>query len=98
MISIVCSKRGRCEAFQDGRHPETAQRQGSRHWPGQTREQLYSLPPRLCREIAESLNGKGEALPPPPNTPRNSHATRSSPACRAPASSWGRANPGRRWR
>ena len=35
----------------------------SRHWPGQTREQLYSLPPRLCREIAESLNGKGEALP-----------------------------------
>ena len=59
----VCSKRGRCEAFQDGRHPETAQRQGSRHWPGQTREQLYSLPPRLCREIAESLNGKGEALP-----------------------------------
>ena len=59
----VCSKRGRCEAFQDGRHPETAQRQGSRHWPGQTWEQLYSLPPRLCREIAESLNGKGEALP-----------------------------------
>ena len=48
----VCSKRSRCEAFQDGRHPETAQRQGSRHWPGQTREQLYSLPPRLCQEIA----------------------------------------------
>ena len=59
----VCSKRSRCEAFQDGRHPESAQRQGSRHWPGQTREQLYSLPPRLCQEIAESLNGKGEALP-----------------------------------
>ena len=52
----VCSKRGRCEAFQDGRHPETAQRQGSRHWPGQTREQLYSLPPRLCQEIAASVN------------------------------------------
>ena len=49
---------GRCEAFRDGRHPETAQRQGS-----QTRNQLYSLPPRLCQEIAESLNGKGEALP-----------------------------------
>ena len=58
----VCSKRSRCEAFQDGRHPETAQRQGSRHWPGQTREQLYSLPPRLCQEIAESLNGKGEVI------------------------------------
>ena len=51
----VCSKHGRCEAFRDGRHPETAQRQGSRHWPGQTRNQLYSLPPRLCQEIAESL-------------------------------------------
>ena len=55
----VCSKRGRCEALRDGRHPETAQRQGSRHWPGQTRDQLYSLPPRSRR----ALNGKGEALP-----------------------------------
>ena len=51
----VCSKHGRCEAFRDGQHPETAQRQGSRRWPGQTRNQLYSLPPRLCQEIAESL-------------------------------------------
>ena len=51
----ICSKRSRCEAFRDGRHPETAQRQGSRLWPGQTRNQLYSLPPRLCQEIAESL-------------------------------------------
>eukprot|EP00439_Symbiodinium_sp_Y106_P024860 s3061_g3.t1 len=66
---IVCSKRGRCEAFRDGRHPETAQRQGSRHWPGQTRGQLYSLPPRLCQEIAERLNGNAEYTSKQPRDP-----------------------------
>ena len=93
----VCSKHGRCEAFQDGRHPETAQRQGSRHWPGQTRNQLYSLPPRLCQEIAESLNGKGEALP-----DRRVHLETASRPDRSPRAVHGdlpraERNRGRRW-
>ena len=46
-----------CHAFADGRHPEAAQRRttnGRRNQ--QSREQLYSIPPRLCDEIAAAVS------------------------------------------
>ena len=52
----VCCKKQRCEAFRGSRHLETAQRRGGKERIGQNRDQLYSIPPRLCEEIAESIN------------------------------------------
>ena len=52
----VCCRSRRCEAFNNGRHAETAQRQGGKERIGQNRDQLYSIPPRLCEEIAASVN------------------------------------------
>ncbi|CAE7485585.1 FV3-083R, partial [Symbiodinium pilosum] len=49
-------KDDRCEAFSDGIHPEAAQRgttNGRRNQ--QSREQLYSMPPRLCDEIVAAV-------------------------------------------
>ena len=43
----ICRKHDPCDRVVDGRHPETAQR-GERR----TVEDLYSLPPELCDEIA----------------------------------------------
>ena len=48
----VCCNARRCEVFNNGRHAETAQRQGGKERIGQNRDQLYSIPPRLCEEIA----------------------------------------------
>ena len=53
----MCRKDDRCEAFADGIHPEAAQRgttNGRRNQ--QSREQLYSMPPRLCDEIAAAVS------------------------------------------
>jgi len=52
----VCCKASRCAAFNNGRHAETAQRQGGKERIGQNRDQLYSIPPRLCEEIAATVN------------------------------------------
>ena len=52
---VRCKAR-RCEVFNNGRHAETAQRQGGKERIGQNRDQLYSIPPRLCEEIAASVN------------------------------------------
>ena len=45
------------------RHPEAAQRGPTKGWP---RDQLYSIPPALCDEIAASatlgVNGEGSSL------------------------------------
>ena len=52
----VCCKASRCEAFNNGRHAETAQRMGSKERIGQNRGQPYSIPPRLREEIDASVN------------------------------------------
>ena len=52
----VCCKDSPCVHMENGRHPESAQRgstNGKRNC--QTQEQLYSIPERLCAEIAFSL-------------------------------------------
>ncbi|CAE7558183.1 unnamed protein product [Symbiodinium natans] len=59
-----CRKGDRCEAFQGTRHPEAAQRGPTKGRQGSnSRDQLYSIPPALCDEIAASatlgLNGQG---------------------------------------
>ncbi|CAE7578756.1 unnamed protein product, partial [Symbiodinium necroappetens] len=54
----MCRKGSRCEAFANGIHPEAAQREttaGRRNQ--QSLRQLYSLPPRLCEEIAAAASG-----------------------------------------
>ena len=49
----MCTKRTPCPHLQDGKHPEAAQRgPNSTHKVSHSRDQLYSLPPALCNEIA----------------------------------------------
>ena len=50
----ICRKHDPCDLVVDGRHPDTAQR-GS-HGTRRTLEELYSLPPELCDEIATYAN------------------------------------------
>ena len=67
----VCGVGGyRCEQSKSlGRHPEVAQR-GSFRRSGKviqnychTQDQLYSIPPALCREIASAVNARLVTLP-----------------------------------
>ena len=66
----VCGVGGyRCEQSKSlGRHPEVAQR-GSFRRSGKviqnchTQDQLYSIPPALCREIASAVNARIVTLP-----------------------------------
>ena len=52
-----CRTGDRCEAFQGTRHPETAQRGPTKGREGSnSRDQLYSIPPALCDEIAGSIS------------------------------------------
>ena len=62
-----CRKGDRCEAFRGTRHPETAQRGPTKGREGSnSRDQLYSIPPALCDEIAASatlgVNGEGASV------------------------------------
>ena len=53
----MCRKGSRCAAFEDGIHPEAAQRgttAGRRNQ--QSQAQLYSIPPRLCDELAAAVS------------------------------------------
>jgi hypothetical protein len=55
----VCKKGSRCACFEDGRHPNVAQRGKTRCKEGLrgkncSLKQLYSMPPELCREIASA--------------------------------------------
>ena len=51
----MCTKRTPCPHLQDGKHPEAAQRvPNSTHKVSHSRDQLYSLPPALCDEIADA--------------------------------------------
>ena len=54
----MCLKDSRCAAFADGIHPEAAQRGTTAGRRGQqSQPQLYSMPPRLCEELAASVSG-----------------------------------------
>ncbi|CAE7643842.1 unnamed protein product [Symbiodinium microadriaticum] len=53
----MCRKGDRCEAFAGRRHPEVAQRGSSNGQSNaQSLRQLYSMPPRLCDEIAAAAS------------------------------------------
>ena len=67
---FMCLKGSRCEAFANGRHPEQAQRGSSRrNGNTQTQQQLYSMPPALCDELAEAATSSLASLPPPTPPP-----------------------------
>ena len=44
-----CTRHDPCEFLENGRHPHLAQRYGVR---GQTQQQLFTIPPDLCGQIA----------------------------------------------
>ena len=71
----VCCKASRCNAFQVDRHPEQAQR-GSCQLNGnkQSQQQLYTIPPALCLELAEAATSSlASSWPPtPPPSPEDS--------------------------
>ena len=54
----VCRKGFRCSlSVNSGRHPMTAQRGTSKGYDSsQSRDQLYSIPPAICKEIASVVN------------------------------------------
>ena len=54
----VCRKGSRCEAFDGRGHPSSAQRGSRRGYEGSnSKNQLYSIPPALCDEIADAATG-----------------------------------------
>ena len=53
----VCCKASPCERMVDGKHPMSAQRGPSKHKGAQDKcslAQLHSMPPQLCKEIAQA--------------------------------------------
>ena len=53
----VCRKGDRCEAFDGRGHPASAQRGSRKGYEGSfSRDDLYSIPPALCDEIAGSVS------------------------------------------
>ena len=66
----MCRAGSRCEAFAGRSHPEQAQRGSSRrNGNAQTQQQLYSMPPALCDELAEAATSSLASLPPPTPPP-----------------------------
>ena len=54
----MCSRKDPCEQVSEGRHPSSAQRGPSKGRPDRaySQNQLYSIPPALCQDIASSLH------------------------------------------
>lgn len=62
----VCTRASPCACFKDGRHPDVAQRGKTRCKEGLrggscSLKKLYSMPPELCREIAEAATSAVDA-------------------------------------
>ena len=70
----MCHKGSRCEAFAGRSHPEQAQRGSSRrNGNRQSQQQLYSMPPALCDELAAvATTSLASSSPTPPPSPEGS--------------------------
>jgi hypothetical protein len=52
----MCTRCQPCDKVVDGRHPRTAQRLPTKGYDGKhTQDELYSMPPELCEEIADAV-------------------------------------------